>query len=74
LKINAAIILNETFLLVQTTTAALSFCRHEDENLPPHIELTPSSESDVNEESMQYRDSLCWDVNKCDVDPGFNLF
>eukprot|EP01038_Epipyxis_sp_PR26KG_P004031 gene4031-5768_t len=71
-KFDPNLILKEVHTLVGSTTESLEFCKNDDNELPPSLDLTGcENANDPNDPALtQFRDLPCWDVLRNDPDPG----
>ena len=69
--ISGAAVLTVTHTLVESVNELLTYCKSDEADLPPALDLTGASTSDPNDQAYtQYGDSLAWDVPPREADPG----
>ena len=70
--VDTSLILDEVYTLVESAEKSLSFCRNDDAELPPTLDLTgAAAREDPNDPALtQFRDHPLWDVLNTDSDPG----
>ena len=69
--ISGAGVLTATHSLVESVNEMLTFCKFEEADLPPALDLTGALTSDPDDQTLtQYRDSLAWNVPPREADPG----